>query len=211
MIVRNFLRKFQRNMRDYGWPLTAKKAVAYSFRWIYRASEYRVYRIDLADWQPRIPGDGSLQYCLITTEDRELIDQIETMEEWLGRRIAPKLRAGGLCLVAMDGENLVGFNLVGFGRLYILSLELHRTFRPQTAWSEQVSVSPGHRGRGVATELRNRMFSELKARGIRRFYGGTMISNVAALKLAGRVGFREIVDIHFRRVLWRRTWRYSRL
>ena len=35
--------------------------------------------------------------------------------------------------------------------------------------------------------------------------------NIASLKLARKVGFREVIDIHYRKYLGIRTWRYVRI
>jgi RimJ/RimL family protein N-acetyltransferase len=204
-------RKIQRNLQDYGLGITVRKALMYFVRWLYFARDYRIYRADLGALSLPTLVIGSLVYRWITHEDVDLIRQIEAMEEWLLGKVAPKLTAGGLCLIAADGDKLAGFNLVGFGHLHLYAIRMYRTFRPDCAWSEQISVSPDFRGQGVASELRHRVFAELRRRGIKRFYGGTMTDNTASLKLARRVGFREIVDIRFRKRFGIPSWRYVKL
>ena len=207
----NAFRKIQRNLQDYGFGITARKAMLFPFRWLYRKRDYRIYRADLATLPFPPPTDGSLEYRWITPGDRDLIRQIEVMEEWMQDKIAPKLQAGGLCLSAIGSGKLAGFNLVGFGCQHIPAVERTHTFPSHCAWSEQISVSLEFRGQGVASELRYRVFAELRRRGITRLYGGTMTDNLVALKLARRVGFREILDIRFRKYFGVHSWHYARL
>jgi RimJ/RimL family protein N-acetyltransferase len=46
---------------------------------------------------------------------------------------------------------------------------------------------------------------------VRRFYGGAFPSNVASLELARRLGFRELADIEYHRILLVRRWRLRRV
>jgi RimJ/RimL family protein N-acetyltransferase len=121
-----------------------------------------------------------------------------------------RLRDGALCLAALDGRTVAGFNLVSFGRTRIDLIEAERSFRKH-AWSEQITVNPDYRGRGIASELRYRIFAELKARGIAKFYGGALALNEPSLKLARKVGFREIAEVRYRRVLYFRARSWKRL
>jgi RimJ/RimL family protein N-acetyltransferase len=105
---------------------------------------------------------------------------------------------------------VAGFNLVSFGRARIDLIGAERSFR-RDAWSEQITVNPDYRGRGVASELRFRVFGELKARGIAHFYGGALALNEGSLKLARKVGFREIAEVRYRKVLTLSTRSWKRL
>jgi RimJ/RimL family protein N-acetyltransferase len=86
-----------------------------------------------------------------------------------------------------------------------------RTFRSHEAWSEQITVHSDYRGLGLATVLRRQAFQELGSRGIRKFYGGTVPYNIANRKLSKKVGFREIADIRYRKVLGSRNWSVKRV
>jgi hypothetical protein len=76
------------------------------------------------------------------------------MEEWLEGRLASKLAKGSLCLVAMDGNIVAGFNLVGFGEVHMPLVNGKRIFRNGSAWSEQITVNTKYRGKGLGSELR---------------------------------------------------------
>lgn len=121
------------------------------------------------------------------------------------------LRAGALCLVALQGEKVAGFNLIGFGEVSMPLVNKQRIFRKGDAWSEQIAVMKDFRQLGLGSQLRYRIFEELGRRGYKRLYGGALTSNVGSLKLARKMGFREIIDIHYFRILGRDIWRYKKV
>jgi RimJ/RimL family protein N-acetyltransferase len=205
------IRQFQRNLRDYGTLVTLRKAVARPFQRFFETRAYRIYMIDLRAWQPRPPVENLLRYRLIGPDDAEVIGQIETLEDWLQGSIERRLRGGAICLAAAEGGKVAGFNLVSFGRVRVPLIGVERSFGRNSAWSEQITVNPEFRGRGIASELRYRIFTELKSRGVERFYGGALALNTASLKLARKVGFREIVEVRYRKALGLRSRRYARL
>ena len=199
-------RQFRRNLRDWGARVALGKVCAKALSPVCLRRVYRVYRIDLQTWPPREPLASGLQYRLVTREDAGLIEAIEDMEEWLEGALEQRLQNGSTCLVAIDGARLAGFNLTSFGQVHVPLLERTWTFRPDHAWSEQITVAHSHRRRGIACELRHRMFAELRARGIKRFYGGTLSANEGSLRLARKVGFSEILDVHYRKILGSRRY-----
>ena len=142
-------------------------------------------------------------------DEVQLINQIEKMEEWLSGKIALKLKKGNVCLVALDEGKVAGFNLVNFGEVFIPLIKMKKFFNKNEAWSEQITVSKDYRGKGLATDLRYMVFNELKNKGIKRFYGGTLIDNQANLKLTRKVGLQELVDIHYFKLFFFKKWKYQ--
>jgi GNAT superfamily N-acetyltransferase len=206
------LRKFRRNWQDYGWNITARKTLAYLIRAIYFRQVYRIYRIKLKDKAP--PADsnaGQFQFRMLTPEDRDEIAQIEGIAEWMRGRLKNTIAAGQPCLAAMDGERVAGFNLIRTDRATLVLVNLTRRLRPNCAWSEHIAVKREYRQSGLGAQLRLRVFQELKRRGVRRLYGGTLVTNTASLKLARSVGFQEIADVHYRKFLSLEKWRYKRV
>ncbi|MEW6749458.1 MAG: GNAT family N-acetyltransferase [Candidatus Latescibacterota bacterium] len=209
------MRRLRRNLRDYGRWVTLRKAAAQLFSAVYLARDLRIYRMDLCWWEPQVAAaageTGSLEYRFVGPQEEAIIRQIETMEEWLQDTVERRLQQGALCLAALERGTLAGFNLVSFGQVHIPLLRCTRRFRPDQAWSEQISVDPRYRGQGTATQLRYRVFAELQRRGVRFFYGGTLAYNAASLALARKVGFRQIAEVRYRRLLHRPRWRCVRL
>lgn len=205
-------RKLLRNLQDYGLRATLQKSAASVVGPVFSTRVYRIYRKDLshasAVHERDVPG---LTFQILTPDDQDTICQIEKKHEWLRGQLKAKLQAGGLCLAAFAGDKLAGFNLIGFGRVRIPLLDMTRLFRQGDAWSEHIAVEKDSRQTGLASQLRHRIFDELRQRGYRRLYGGTLRSNIASLRLARKMGFREIVDIRHIRLLGKGTWQYRRV
>jgi GNAT superfamily N-acetyltransferase len=207
-----FGRKFQRNLEDYGWSITLHKGFSYLFKPVYAQQVYRIYRIDLT--KPHVPAESDAQgliFRILSPDDDRAIDQIENVHEWLRGGLKESLKHGAMCLTAFEGEFVAGFNLIGFGEVSMPLVNKKRVFRKQHAWSEQIAVHKDFRQRGLGAQLRFRIFDELTGRGFKRLYGGALTSNIASLKLARKVGFREIVDLHYMRIFGHDIWRYKRV
>jgi GNAT superfamily N-acetyltransferase len=204
--------KVRRNLEDYGWRFTIQKILAYLGRPVYFRQVYRIYRINLAATKPiEVPGKGDFTFRILTAQDAGLIAQIENIAEWLRRQLQGKIEAGQLCLVALDGEQVAGFNLIDFEQANLALVNLQKKLRRGFAWSEHVAVKKEFRRTGLASQLRYRIFEELKRRGIRRLYGGTLRSNAASLRLTRSVGFKEIGDIYYRKFFSFESWEYKRI
>src|SRR6266436_9582992 len=203
--------KVRRNLEDYGWRITIQKTLAYFVRSVYFRQVYRIYRINLGATKP-VEGSGKRNFTfkILTAQDAGLIAQVENIAEWLRRHLQGKIAAGQLCLVALDGEQVAGFNLIDFEQANLVLVNLQKKLRQGFAWSEHVAVKKEVRRTGLASQLRYRIFEELKRRGIRRLYGGTLSSNMASLRLTRSVGFKEIGDIHYRKFLSIENWHKRR-
>jgi len=204
--------KVLRNLQDYGWRITAYKTMAYLVRSVYFHQVYRIYRIKLdAIKPPEDLGNHNFTFKILTTQNVDMIAQIENIAEWLHGQLTEAIAAGQMCLVALDGDKVVGFNLINFERATLVLVNLTKKLRRDFAWSEHIAVKKEFRRTGLGSQLRMRIFQELKRRGIRRLYGGTLRSNTASLALTRSVGFREIGDIHYRKILSFEKWRYKRV
>jgi len=204
--------KVHRNLQDYGWYITGQKALAYLVRAIYFRQTYRIYRINLeATKPPEDLNQHNFTFKILTTQNVDMIAQIETIAEWLRGQLKKALADGQLCLVALDGSEVAGFNLINFDHATLVLVNLKKKLRRGFAWSEHIAVKKGFRKTGLGSQLRIRIFQELKKRGIRRLYGGTLRSNTASLNLARSVGFKEIGDIHYRKFFSFEKWSYKRV
>lgn len=204
--------KFRRNIEDYGWLVALRKSSAYLLNVFYTHQVYRIYSIDLTKAHVSADSDGhGLTFKILSIDDDRAIEQIEDVHEWLRGELKDSIKRGALCLTAFEGDFVAGFNLIRFGEVTMHLVRKRRSFRPDQAWSEQIAVHKAFRQRGLGAQLRYRIFRELRERGFKRLYGGALSSNIASLKLARRVGFKEIVDIHYRRVLGRDSWRHERV
>lgn len=200
-------KKFKRNIRDYGPLITLYKMFRFLICFIYGSTVYRIYMIDLRKFAPRPNTSNEFKFKSIDESDTDFIRQIEAMEEWLQGTVTSKLAGGSLCLVALDKTNVAGFNLASFGEVYMPLVRTKRVFRKGEGWSEQITVHTDYRRKGLGSDLRYQMFAELKRRGYRKLYGGTLSNNYANLKLSRKVGLNEIADIKYKYFMGMKQWR----
>lgn len=210
--MRPILHRVLRNVSDYGWAITLQKIAAYLARGVYFRQSYRIYRIKLDPAGPaKDAGPSEFTFKLLTPGDTNLIAQVEETAEWLRGRMKNRLEAGNICLVALDGDKVAGFNLINLNEASLVLVNRRIKLRKGSAWSEHIAVRKEYRRSGLGAQLRFRVFEALRSRGIHRLYGGTLRSNTAALKLTRAVGFKEIGDIHYLKILSFQEWRFERL
>ncbi|HEX6879856.1 MAG TPA: GNAT family N-acetyltransferase [Terriglobales bacterium] len=207
-----WIRKISRNFEDHGLRTLLRKALAFLIRPFYEDRTYRLYAIHLTHANLPVPAEiDGIEFRFLSSTHTKEIEQVESMSEWLHGTVTTRLNEGALCLVAFEGERLAGFNLISFGNVFMPLVNLHRRFRKDEGWSEQIAVAKDYRKHGLGANLRYRIFRELKFRGYRKLYGGALVDNVPSLKLAQRVGFHEFVDIRFTKRIRSMKWRYSRV
>lgn len=214
MLFHQLPRKLKRNVEDYGIYVALTKALLYLLRGILEKRTCRIYAIDLDQWEPNPTHRSNFRFIVLTKGnpvENGVVKQIESTEEWLEGQIKKKLQMGGICLLAMDKDKVAGFNLIGFGQVYIPLLRITEELAENEAWSEQITILKDYRRRNLATDMRYRVFEELGSRGIKTFYGGTLKSNKAALGLARKVGFKELIDVHYLNILGHKLLRYENI
>lgn len=209
--MHGIIRKFLRNLNDYGFSITLGKFIFYLIRPVYENRIYRIYRFDIERLQDIPSKESVFAFKVIDKSDIGIIRQIEDMEEWLEGKVVSMLKAGGFCMVALDGKRVAGFNLISLGVGDIPLIGMRRILRDNKVWSVQITVNKNYRRKGVGTALRYRVFEELKKREISKIYGGTQLSNHASLNLARKIGFKEIVDIQYLKVFNIKRLRYKRV
>lgn len=204
-------KKIRRNARDYGLKACAAKMLAAGASVVYERRVYRLYRIDVQSKEWPWPEPGHFRYRLLRLPDRDAIRQIEKLSDCVEGMIEPTVASGGLCCVVYDGPRVVGFNLINLQWMNIPLIKLQRPLRHGNAWSEHIAVDKFYRKHGLATQLRWCVLAELKRRGCRYLYGGTLVSNIASLRLSRAVGFRELVDITYQQFLGQRDYKLKRV
>lgn len=207
------IRKFKRNLNDYGFFIAVKKMFTYPFEKIYKRKDYLIYKKDLRKYAPNEKTNPLFEYKFYEGNDinEQIVKQILALEEWLIDKLNFILKHGGLCVVALDKDKVAGFNLVSFNEVYMPLLELNKKFRNNQAWSEQITVSKDYRKQGLGSILRYKMFNELKNRGYRVLYGGTMWDNWSNIELSKKVGFEIFVKVSFKRLFSKKRYTYRRI
>ncbi len=196
--------KISRNFRDNNPAWAFGKVLALIFRPIFYCRTYLLYRADLRkeDTPPAVGTAFAL--CLLQPEDVELVKQIQRMEEWLACRIESVLQGGGICIVALDGDTVAGFNLISFQEICLPVVCFSRSLRPGKAFSIQITVANRYRRRGLGIALRLEAFKTLRAKGMRYLYGGTDIHNRANLALCRKLGLQGIAEVRLLKIFWRK-------
>jgi GNAT superfamily N-acetyltransferase len=207
------IRKFKRNLDDYGFSIALKKMITYPFEKICKRKDYLIYKKDLRKYAPNEKTNNLFEYKFYEGNNinEQIVKQILALEEWLIDKLNFILKHGGLCVVALDKDKVAGFNLVSFNEVYMPLLELNKKFRNNQAWSEQITVSKDYRKQGLGSILRYKMFNELKNRGYRVLYGGTMWDNWSNIELSKKVGFEIFVKVSFKRLFNKKKYTYHRI
>lgn len=192
------LKKIRRNLFDYGWIVCIQKVCSNIFEPFYESRTYHLYFIDLqkTGFQHERVSKG-FEFRFINQFEKKLISQIEDMEEWLYGKLAGKLENGQKCLVAVQGETVAGFNLVGFNSFELPLVRLEKPLRPVECFSEQITVRSEFRNKGLGTDLRHEVFIAMKDAGYHRMYGGTQTCNCANKTLSKKVGFRDFASVRY--------------
>lgn len=204
--------KIKRNVRDYGVSTFLVKSLQSLLFPLFVRRSYLMYRIDLRTVAPRILNtETGFEFRFISSDETDLIAQIEKMEEWLRGKIANYLQDGHKCLVALQETTVAGFNLIDFKRIHIPLINMSKPLRTKECFSVQITVNHKFRGKNIGTELRFRIFEAMKEAGYWWMYGGTQLSNSANRALTKKVGFREVAIATFTRILFCSWTTYSRI
>lgn len=183
----------------------------YLLRSFYEYRVYRIYKINIDQYQPLNMNNDHILFKWLDKNDDDAIKQIVDTEEWLQDILTPKLTAGNaLCLTVMDGKTVAGFNLVAFEKIHLPLINKTITLRKGSAWSEQITILRPYRKQGLGSLLRRHVFEELKKRGIKKLYGATLVHNTVTLKLAEKTGFKFLADIHYTKLFGVKKWIWAK-
>lgn len=181
------------------------------FKKLFLFRSFVIYDKDLTKLNNVRLKNPKLKFLFIFEDNSEILDKLEEISGFSRDLIMERLKTGSDCLVAMEGDKVVGFNMVSFGNIYIHYLEQYMNLLESETWNEQISISNQYRYKGVASDLRDVMFEHLKEKGYTRCIGGTLKINVKARMLARRTGFIEREKVTFIRVLKRKKYYSQKL
>lgn len=196
-----YRRKLSRNLKDYGWLVSFKKAIAYLFQPFYQKVTYYLYELDINKYPRQSNQNSNYVFRLIRHDEKDLIDQIEKMEEWLSGSLSKKLQNNCLCMAVLDSDSVIGFNYVAIGEGEIPLLKLRVITGPTEAWSEQITISSDYRRQGLASALRNHFYRELRAKGITTLYGHRQAFNIASKQASRKYTLDVMLRVKYKRIL----------
>jgi ribosomal-protein-alanine N-acetyltransferase len=146
-------------------------------------------RIDVSDPGSASTGPDSVpvepRYSMARLAHDDDLDQVVALETasfsrpWTREALVRELQPGEVTRVYVARSE--DPRVVAFCACWFIVDELHIT---------TLAVDPAHRRRGLATSLLRFVFQEAHANGVRRATLDVRRSNVAALRLYGRLGFQ---------------------
>ncbi|MCG8571238.1 MAG: GNAT family N-acetyltransferase [Spirochaetes bacterium] len=208
-----YIAKMKRNLEDYGLKQTCLKTLFAFIGIIFYFKEYVVYRKDLViiDTKTENINEDNYQFLNLKENDLIYIAQIEKKAEWLRNELAMMLSKGGICIAVVYNSEVIAFNLINFGKVYLPIVNFYKEFNSDSAWSEHIAVDKGYRNRGLGTLLRIKIFDCLSDRGIKYIWGGCLKGNYASLKLAEKLGFEFIERIQYIKIFGLKKWQIKKI
>ena len=82
-----------------------------------------------------------VQYSFVSEDEPDILGEIEEISGFPRDQIVERLRTGSDCLVAIDGDKVVGFNLVSFGNIYITGETYSTDFHMQDPYQASLAGS----------------------------------------------------------------------
>ena len=190
-----YIQKIHRNISDYGLVTTTAKTFYTLLRPLFSIKTFRIYSANLQKYTGLSFNDANnFLYRILQPNEKDLIDQIETLEEWLQGKTQTYLQNGCICMVCLNQSMVIGFNLIDLSMIDIPLLSYTKKLPPSKAFSHQITIKKSFRGRGIGEFLRKKAIIELKNSGKKYFYGATQLSNKANLHLCKKLGFTFLVD-----------------
>jgi len=204
-------KKLLRNFYDHGIWVLLKKCILHLIKPLYTKELIVLYKIDIKNATANKNHTNNYTFRFISSVDTAAIKQIIAMEEWIDDELQDKLSGGSICMGAFDKDKLIGFYLASFSQTVIPLLTLQLYFKNDVAWGDQITVHRNYRKQNVATELKSRIYFELKNKGIRNVYGNTRASNKAALRSIAYFSPEKAMLFRYFRFLSYETLKYGSL
>ena len=205
------VRKFTRNLEDYGLWLTLRKAINFLLKPVYQKKAFIIYELNIDGPPKRERNMEGYISKLLATGDDSFINQIEEMEEWLKGSLKARIKTNGLCMALIKRNQVIGFNLATMGEGSIPLLKLRVITSNSEAWSEQITIHKDFRRKGLGTELRSKFYSELKNRGVIALYGHRQEWNIASKRSVRKYTSKELVKAEYTKIFNFERLRYTKL
>lgn len=196
------IRKTRRNITDFGIAYTALKIGKGLFGIVYDCKALIIYELNFSqNYEPnKLSG---IRIRTLQPHEHAYFSQIVEMEEWLENKISNRIEENGVCIIALTGDEVIGFNLIGFDWVELPLLRIRVQLKKDEAWSEQISVKKEYRKQGVANEIRKVTYDILKQKRIIKLYGHRASYNYASKMSAKKFTKNEIVSARYTKFLMR--------
>ena len=194
-------KRLLRNLNDYGLLIFIKKSFSYLLKPLYHKKSLILYKLNIQCPPSKKVVQNIFKFVLVTTDNKDYINQIESMEEWLKGSLKEQLSTNALCMAVIENNRVVGFNLATLGEAIIPLLKLRVIIPKEEAWSLQITIQKDYRRKGLGSLLRNNFYAELRMRNIKALYGHRQTWNIASKKSAKRYTANKIVLVEYVKIL----------
>jgi hypothetical protein len=199
--MKHIVKKIKRNLYNFGIWITVKKAFFSLLKQVYRKLTYKIYFIELNNFNRPPDRNKNFVYKFVDRDDRNIINQIEDMEEWLENRIVEKLDNNCICLAALDNDTVTGFLIANPNALNIPWMKFKKNLRSNECYGEQITINKKYRRMGLAASLRLKVFDEIQKKGITKFYVGIPSWNKIIRKSVNKFGFTYLADLSYLKII----------
>jgi len=184
-----------------GLQRIVKEVLPLPFRRIEYVVTARLLTAPIIIPQPRIP----VTIRLATPADLDKFNGIATFSEI--RAYAERFTRGHICFIALYQDELVGYNWATAKvdpKLEGAPVRL----QPGDAYVGYAFTAPAYRGQGIGPALSAHRLRHFQEKSYQRMIVIVDVNNQAARVIGRKVGYQEINRATYRRILWRRKFRY---
>jgi ribosomal protein S18 acetylase RimI-like enzyme len=171
----------------------------------YRRIEYTVFVRSLLEPLPVV--EPRLPVTLGRATEADLVRFRDLVPPSGLRYFARRLARGRYCFLALEGENLAAYcwatTQVDPG---VDNLEIQ--LQPGDCYGDDAYTFPAYRRQGIQTALLLYRLVYMKNLGYQRLIAIVEDDNVASQRMVRKLGYRVMDHLSFRRILWKRTYRY---
>ena len=141
-------KKFQRHVSDYGILHSLKRTIRFLISQVFQKPRLIIYEIDILNTPRKQISTKGYIFKLLEPRDVDFIYQTEEIAEYLKGKLEAKLSANGICMVVINQNKVVGFNLASIGEVYLPFLKARVITDTDEAWSDQITIHKDHRRKG---------------------------------------------------------------
>jgi ribosomal protein S18 acetylase RimI-like enzyme len=203
--LKRFTFDLRKSIQRDGWRQTGRWLAKILIELPYRHLDYIVFARSLLEpltvARPRLP----VTLCLATEADLFRFEEVVPKSEF--EHFRHRLTHGRYCFLALDGENLAAYCWASTEvRCDVDKLEMQ--LQEGDAYVDDAFTVPAYRRQGIQTAVHLYRLEYMKKLGCRRAILIVSVTNSASQRLVSKLGYQEADRLSFRRILWKRTYRY---
>jgi ribosomal protein S18 acetylase RimI-like enzyme len=195
----------RKSIQRDGWRQTGRWLAKILVELPYRHLEYIVFARSLLEPLPVVKPRLPVTLRMATEADLFRFEEVVPKSEI--EHFRHRLAHGRYCFLALDGENLAAYCWASTEvRCDVDKLEMQ--LQEGDAYVDDAFTIPAYRRQGIQTAVHLYRLEYMKRLGCRRAILIVNVTNTASQRLVSKLGYQETDRLSFRRVLWKRTYRY---